>query len=161
MATASGDHQYSDFGDSKIHMHHYTEMNLFQDSRDIAFSMSRDGAQLTMKKQSETWLVMLILLNLPAEIRVKSGQTIICFATPGPHAPGNLESFAYIVFKEMIMASEGIWTWDAVDSSYFVNHAYLCMALGDMLGSAKLSGMAGHSAIYGDRFSMVKGARSG
>ena len=32
MATASGDHQYSDFGDSKIHMHHHTEMGLFQDS---------------------------------------------------------------------------------------------------------------------------------
>src|ERR1700677_1937038 len=34
------------------------------------------------------------------------------------------------------------------------------MALGDMLGSAKLNGMAGHSAIYGDRFSMVKGAKT-
>lgn len=34
------------------------------------------------------------------------------------------------------------------------------MALGDMLGSAKMNGMAGHSAIYGDRFSLVKGARS-
>ena len=122
--------------------------------------MSSDGAQLTMKKQSETWLAMLILLNLPAEICVKSGQTIICFATPGPHPPGNLESSAYTVFKEMMMASEGIWTWDAVDLSYFINRAYLCMALGDMLGSAKLSGMAGHSAIYGDQFSMVKGARS-
>src|ERR1700679_2998586 len=60
----------------------------------------------------------------------------------------------------MAMANEGIWMWDAVDSSYFVNHAYICMALGDMLGSAKLNGMAGHSAIYGDRFSMVKAARA-
>ena len=50
--------------------------------------------------------------------------------------------------------------WDAVDSSYFLNHACICMALGDMLGSAKLNGMAGHSAIYGDCFSMVKGARA-
>lgn len=47
-----------------------------------------------------------------------------------------------------------------MDSPYFVNRAYICMALGDMLGSAKLNGMAGHSAIYGDRFSMVKGARA-
>ncbi|KAH9911768.1 hypothetical protein B0H21DRAFT_704572, partial [Amylocystis lapponica] len=50
--------------------------------------------------------------------------------------------------------------WDAVDDSYFVHRAFLCMALGDMLGSAKMNGMAGHSAIYGDRFSLVKGARS-
>jgi hypothetical protein len=34
------------------------------------------------------------------------------------------------------------------------------MALGDMLGSAKLNGMAGHTAIFGDRFTMVQGARS-
>jgi len=58
------------------------------------------------------------------------------------------------------MASEGIWIWDAVDSSYFVNQFYICMALGDMLGSAKPNGMAGHSAIYGDCFSMVKGAKA-
>ena len=58
----------------------------------------------------------------------------------------------------MAMASDGIWMWDAVDSSYFLNHVCICTALGDMLGSAKLNGMAGHSAIYGDCFSMVKGA---
>ncbi|TFK17302.1 hypothetical protein FA15DRAFT_735778 [Coprinopsis marcescibilis] len=34
------------------------------------------------------------------------------------------------------------------------------MALGDMLGSAKMNGMSGHSAIYGDRFTKVQGARS-
>ncbi|EKM79207.1 hypothetical protein AGABI1DRAFT_26921, partial [Agaricus bisporus var. burnettii JB137-S8] len=55
----------------------------------------------------------------------------------------------------MAEASEGIWMWDALTSSYFVHHAYITLVLGDMLGSAKLSGMAGHSAIYGDRFSMV------
>src|ERR1700677_3659058 len=34
------------------------------------------------------------------------------------------------------------------------------MTLGNMLGSAKLNGMARHSAIYSDHFSMVKGARA-
>ncbi|EGO02509.1 hypothetical protein SERLA73DRAFT_47182 [Serpula lacrymans var. lacrymans S7.3] len=43
---------------------------------------------------------------------------------------------------------------------YFINHMYLSMVLGDMLGSAKLNGMAGHTAIYGDRFVLIKGARS-
>ena len=50
----------------------------------------------------------------------------------------------------MAQASVGMWTWDAVDSSYFVLRAYLCGVKGDMLGSAKLSGMAGHSALHGD-----------
>ncbi len=34
------------------------------------------------------------------------------------------------------------------------------MALGDMLGSAKLNGMAGHTAVFGDWFSLVQGAKS-
>jgi hypothetical protein len=157
--TAEATRKYSDFGDSRVHMQHY-KRGLFNDARDIAFAMSTDGAQLTMKKQSDTWLLILILLNLPAEIRYKFSNIIVAFATPGPKPPGNMESYIYLIFQEMAKASEGIWTWDAVESSYFVNRAYVCMALGDMLGSAKLNGMAGHAAIYGDRFSMVKGARS-
>jgi hypothetical protein len=34
------------------------------------------------------------------------------------------------------------------------------MGLEDMLGLAKFSSMAGHTAVYGDYFSMVKGAHS-
>jgi hypothetical protein len=42
-----------------------------------------------------------------------------------------------------------------------VLRAYLCGVKGDMLGSAKLNGMAGHAARHGDRFSMVQGACTG
>lgn len=85
---------------------------------------------------------------------------MVPFIVPGPQNPGDIESFMYPLFEDMAKASEGIWMWDAVDSSYFVNHAYLCMVLGDMLGSAKMNGMAGHSAVHGDRFSLVEGAHS-
>ena len=160
VATAPEAVKYSDFCDSKVHMHHHQSMGLFQDPRDIAFALSTDGAQLTMKRQSDTWLLILMVLNLPPEMRYKSFHVIHPMAIPGPNPPGNIESYLFTLFKEMAMASDGIWMWDAVDSSYFLNHACICMALGDMLGSAKLNGMAGHSAIYGDRFSMVKGARA-
>ena len=159
VATAAQS-QYSDFCDSKVHMHQYKSMGLFQDHRDIAFAISTDGAQLTMKKHSDTWILIFILLNFPPELRYKSNNVFYPFAIPGPNAPGNVESFFWLLFEEMMMAGEGIWMWDAVDSSYFVNHACLCMVLGDMLGSAKLNGMAGHSAIHGDRFSMIQGARA-
>jgi hypothetical protein len=160
VATGSGVVKYSDFCDSTVHMHQYNHMDLFQDPRDIAFALSTDGAQLTMKRQSDTWILILIILNLPPELRYKSGRVIYPFAIPGPNPPGNVESYVYSLFVQMARASDGIWMWDAVDSSYFLNHACICMALGDMLGSAKLNGMAGHSAVYGDRFSMVKGARA-
>ena len=159
-ATASGQRTYSDFGDSQVHQMHYQNLKLFQDPRDIAFALSTDGAQLTMKKHSNTWILILILLNLPPDIRYKAKNIIILMAIPGPNSPGDIESFMILVFQQLAKASAGIWIWDAVDSSYFMNHAHLCMVLGDMLGSAKLSGMAGHSANYGDRFSNVKGARA-
>jgi len=41
-------------------------------------------------------------------------------AIPGPNSPGDIESFLYPLFEDITWASEGIWIWDAVDSSYFV-----------------------------------------
>jgi hypothetical protein len=152
--------KYSDFGDSQVHVMQRSDFHLFQDPRDIAFALSTDGAQLTMKKQSNTWLLILIILNLPGSIRYQTGKGIINFATPGPNSPGDIESFIWRLFQEMARASEGIWMWDAIDSAYFVQRSCVAMALGDMLGSAKLNGMAGHTAIFGDRFSMVQGAKS-
>ncbi|KIM79067.1 hypothetical protein PILCRDRAFT_34110, partial [Piloderma croceum F 1598] len=93
VATASGAVKYSDFCDSKVHMHHYQSMGLFKDPRDIAFALSTDGAQLTMKRHSNTWILILLLLNLPPEIRYKSTNVIYPFAIPGPNAPGNVESY--------------------------------------------------------------------
>ena len=133
---------YSDFGDGAIHRIHYNDTGLFQDYCDIAFALSTNGAQLTMKKQSNTWIIIILILNLPGELRYKTDGKFIPLATPGPNSPGDIESFIYLIFQQMAMASEGIWMWDAVDSSHFVNKACICMILGDMLGSAKLNGMA-------------------
>jgi hypothetical protein len=157
-ALAQGAGMKSEFANSGNHVRHHTKLGLFKDKRDTALSISSDGAQLTMKKQSNMWLLIMVLLNLPPEMCYRANNVIIPLAIPGPSAPGNVESFIYPLFEEMAMASVGMWTWDAVDSSYFVLRAYLCGVKGDMLGSAKLSGMAGHSAQRGDRFSLVQGA---
>ncbi|EKM78019.1 hypothetical protein AGABI1DRAFT_13509, partial [Agaricus bisporus var. burnettii JB137-S8] len=93
LVAAAKDVPLSDFPTSSIHWYHYESLGLFQDSRDVAFALSTDGAQLTMKKQSNTWVLILILLNLPPEIRYKSNNVIIVLATPGPNSPGNIESF--------------------------------------------------------------------
>ena len=151
--------QYSDYGDGQIHQMQYEHLGLFKDPRDVAFALSTDGAQLTMKKQSNTWLLIFIILNLAPIIRYGE-KVAINFATPGPFSPGDIESFLWITFVQMAKASEGLWMYDAVDSSYFLNRAFISMALGDMLGSAKINGMAGHMAIHGDRYSMVQAARS-
>jgi hypothetical protein len=160
VGTALSEKKYSDYGSSQVHVMHHNYMGLFKDKHDIAFALSTDGAQLTMKKQSNTWILILTILNLPPTIRYKTENVIINFATPGPNSPGDIESFLYPLFQSMAEASEGIWMYDAIDSSVFISKAYITMALGDMLGSAKLNGMSGHTAIFGDRFSLVKGAKS-
>lgn len=157
-----GQARYSDYANSQIHRLQYDpkNFNLFQDDRDVAFALSSDGAQLTMKKKSNTWILILIILNLPPDMRYKSNNIIINMAIPGPNSPGDLESFLRPLYEEMAEASEGYWMYDAVASSNFINKAYISLVLGDMPGSAKLNGMAGHSAIFGDRFTLVQAARS-
>ncbi|KAJ3511768.1 hypothetical protein NMY22_g15548 [Coprinellus aureogranulatus] len=151
--------QFSDFGNGAVHRLH-RRMGLFNESRDIAFACSSDGAQLTMKKQSNTWILILIILNLPATSRYKSSNIIINFSTPGPNAPGDIESFIWPLMQEFAEMDAGVWIWDAIDSAYFLHRAWIVMVLGDMLGSAKLSRLAGHAAFHGDRFSLVEGART-
>jgi hypothetical protein len=112
-----------------------------------------------MKKQSDVWVLIVTILNLPPSMRSRAANIIIPLVIPGPSSPGNVESFIYILYEELARLSVGVWTWDAVSGKYFLLKIFLCGVLGDMLGSAKLSRMAGHMALYGCRFSMVRGAR--
>jgi hypothetical protein len=153
--------RFSDFANGTIHTDsHFRAMGLFKDDRDVALALSSDGAQLTLKKQSNTWISIIMLLNLPPDIRYHARNIIINFATPGPNAPGDIESFLRPTFEELARASQGIWLWDSLNREWFLNRAYATIILGDMLGSAKVSGMSGHSAVRGDRFSTTQGARS-
>jgi hypothetical protein len=54
--------------------------------------------------------------------------------------------------------SVGVWTKDGLSGNHFLLKVYLCGVLGDMLGSAKLSKMAGHMALHGCHFCTVWGA---
>ena len=152
--------EYSDFSDSINHINHYQEKHLFQNETDTAITISGDGAQLTMKKQSDVWVLIVTILNLPPSMRSRAANIIIPLVIPGPSSPGNVESFIYVLYEELAKLSVGVWTWDALSERSFLLKIFLCGVLGDMLGSAKLSRMAGHMALYGCRFSMVRGARS-
>jgi hypothetical protein len=112
-----------------------------------------------MKKQSDVWVLVVTILNLPPDMRSKAANIIIPLVIPGPSSPGNVESFVYVLYEELAKLSVGVWTKDALSGNFFLLKVYLCGVLGDMLGSAKLSKMAGHMALHGCRFSMVQGAR--
>jgi hypothetical protein len=86
--------EYSDFSDFIDHINH---SHLFQNETDTAISISGDGAQLTMKKQSDVWVLIVTILNLPPDMRSKANNIIITLVIPGPHSPGNVESFIYVL----------------------------------------------------------------
>jgi hypothetical protein len=152
--------KYSDFSDSINHINQCCHSELFQQKTDTAISISGDGAMLTMKKDSDVWVLVVTILNLPPNMRSRAANIIIPLVIPGPSKPGNVESFVYVLYEELAKLSVGVWTKDAFSDKYFLLKVYLCGVLGDMPGSAKLSKMAGHMARYGCRFSKVKGARS-
>ncbi|KAL0947795.1 hypothetical protein HGRIS_013869 [Hohenbuehelia grisea] len=85
---------------------------------------------------------------------------IVAFAIPGPYAPSNIESFAWVSFQEMMKASDGIWMYDILDNAWFAWHAWLVIVTADMMGSAKVNGTTGVSGVHGNRFSTVEGARA-
>jgi hypothetical protein len=151
--------KYSDFPDSINHLNQFHHSHLFQQETDTAITISGDGVQLTMKKKSDVWVLVVTILNLPPDMRSKAANIIMPLVIPGPSSPGNVESFVYVLYEELAKLSVGVWTKDALSGNYFLLRVYLCGVLGDMLGSAKLSRMAGHMAAYGCRFSTVRGAR--
>ena len=60
VGTALSENKYSDYGNSQVHIMQHEDMGLFKDECDIAFAISTDGAQFTMKKQSNTWVLLSI-----------------------------------------------------------------------------------------------------
>ena len=113
-----------------------------------------------MKKQSDVWVLIVTILNLPPNMRYKATNIITPLVIPGPFPPRNVESFVYVLYEELAKLSVGVWTWDALTNQYFCLKVFLCGVLGDMLGSAKLSKMSGHVGLHGCHFSDVQGARS-
>ena len=146
---------YFDFSDSIHHLNHFRNLHLFQEETDTAITILGDGAQLIMKKQSDVWVLIVTILNLPHDMRSKTTNTIMPLVIPGPLSPGNVESFVYVLYEKLAKLSVGVWAYDAFLGRSFVLKVFLCGVLGDMLGSAKLSRMAGHMALYGCHFSMV------
>ncbi|KAJ8486995.1 hypothetical protein ONZ45_g14488 [Pleurotus djamor] len=157
--------RYQDFGNGKVQEELRKRGFTFTGSPDsedfeLAFAFTSDGVQLTMKKESDTWVLMIIILDLPPSLRYRVENTIVVCVTPGPYPPGNLESFLYPLLQEMAVLGEGVWVWDALRNAYFVLRAFIVLALADQMGSAKLNGLVGHIGRVGDRYSEMIAARA-
>src|SRR5215208_4003322 len=89
-----------DIFDRKIYKE-LLEINLFNDKRDIAFTVSCDGYQIFKQKTDDCWAFLLINNNLDPSIRVKKENLMIPFLIPGPTSPKDLNSFLRPFVDEM------------------------------------------------------------
>jgi hypothetical protein len=89
-----------DIFDGKIYKE-LLDINLFNDKRDIAFTVSCDGFQLFKQKTDDCWAFLLINNNLDPSIRVKKENLIIPFLIPGPTSPKDFNSFLRPFVDEM------------------------------------------------------------
>ena len=89
-----------DIFDGKIYKE-LLEINLFNDKRDIAFTVSCDGYQIFKQKTDDCWAFLLINNNLDPSIRVKKENLIIPFLIPGPKQPKDFNTFLRPFVDEM------------------------------------------------------------
>ncbi|KAF4580760.1 hypothetical protein EYR38_003046 [Pleurotus pulmonarius] len=146
--------KYSDYANSKTHMDHIMKQGLFKDECDMLYIMSIDGAMLTLKKQSDSWFLILIILNLPPEIRYLAENVITVFSTPGPEPPGDLSTFMYPVVQELLQIENGIWIWDAFRSAYIIHRASAAGQSADQPGQNKDNGHLGINSLHGNFFNL-------
>ena len=62
---------------------------------DIALQFSIDGVQLRRDQQSEAWVFIWVIHNLPPELCYKKAFVIPGAIVPGPNKPGDLDSFLF------------------------------------------------------------------
>ena len=102
---------YSDFSDSISHLNHFRHLNLFQSETDTAITISGDGAQLTMKKKSDVWVLIVTILNLPPDMQSTAANIIIPLVIPGPSSPRNVESPIYVLYEELASLALAYGPW--------------------------------------------------
>jgi Transposase family tnp2 len=87
---------------------------------DTTLMLSVDGAQLYQHKQSDCWIYVWILLDLPPELRYKKKYILPGGFILGPHKPKNLDSFLFPGLHHLAaLQREGLQIWDAEEDRMF------------------------------------------
>ncbi|KAG2739553.1 hypothetical protein P692DRAFT_20755247, partial [Suillus brevipes Sb2] len=81
---------------------------------DIVLMLSINGAQLYKSKDSDCWIYIWIIVNLPPDLRYKKKYILPGGIIPGPKKPRFIESFLFPGLHHLIgLQKEGLYIWDA------------------------------------------------
>jgi hypothetical protein len=119
---------------------------------DVMVQVSIDGAQLFRNKESDCWIYIYVIHDLPPDVRYRKAYVIPGSFIPGPNAPKHKESFMFPgLYHIAALQNEGLTIWDASRNMRFQSAPFMALATADGPAMADMSGMVGHQGKYGCR----------
>ena len=121
--------------------------------------VSLDGAQLYEDKESDCWLYIWIVINLPPDKRYRKTHVLPGGFIPGPNKPKNPDSFMVVGLHHLAaLQREGLTIWDPSCNEDFRSDLYLLFTTADGPGLVYWDGLVGHCGKNGCRlYCGVKG----
>ena len=119
---------------------------------DVLVQLSIDGAQLYHDKESDCWIFVYVIHNLPPSLRYSKKFVIPAGFVPGPGKPKNMDSFLFATLYHIsALQGEGLRIWDASTQTYLERSIPFLFVTADGPAMAMVSGMVGHSGKFGCR----------
>ncbi|KEP45893.1 transposase family Tnp2 protein, partial [Rhizoctonia solani 123E] len=120
----------------------------FEDFREVALGVTLDGMGPFKRRNHSCWPILIIIYNLPPEIRNHISNMICTGVIPGPHSPKDLNSFLQPLIDELIELARGVEAVDVVNEQIFSLRAHIIAAFGDLPAMAKLMEFIGHNGRF-------------
>ena len=95
------------------------------------------------KTEYACFLLELIILNLPPEIRTQDQYVYSLGVILGPREPKHLNSFCWPFYQECLRRLQGIQTYHTIDHQFFPLCFYCPLAFSDLKAMIKLKGTVG------------------
>lgn len=119
-------------------------------NHDVLVQLSLDGAQLYCDKESDCWIFVYIIHNLPPDLRYKKRFVIPAGFIPGPEKMKDGDSFLYLVLYHIsVLQTEGLRIWDTSTQSHIPCSTPFVVVTADGPTMSMVSGMVGHSGKFG------------
>jgi len=101
-------------------------------SHDIVVMVSLDGAQLYDSIESDCWIYIWIIVNLPPDKHYRKLHVCPGGFIPGPNKPKNVNSFLFPGIHHLAaLQAEGLPIWNAHTDSRYLSDIYLIFTTAD------------------------------